>query len=370
MNKYLLPNLLAFFFVVTHPIITLAQNSTCDDAAIIEVGTYEVTEFVGNGAVFQGATAAVWYRFEPTNDGVFTVSSCEGGGDTRLVIMLLDNCENTNNLQIINSAEDNCPDGQGGNTASTIAVAGSAGFSYVIYWDNGQSNDGFTWTLTFDRVENSSEGATCETAIPINTGIHQVDSLTGIGAVFTDAVSAKWYQFKPEVTNVLTVNACESEVNTRLFVFEQGCLTSQIIAQDDNGCGASGASILEAEIIVDSGQVYYIYWDDHWAKSGFNFQLGLEELPSTVNEPTWAKHIAIYPNPADNYLFIDYDFIVGKNIRMTIYNGLGQILTRENWASFQRGKVAIPLSDYEAGIYFLNLNVNGEQLTRQFMIQE
>jgi len=370
MNKYLLTHLFTLLFVFTIPMLSLAQNSTCNNATIIEVGTYEVADFTeAGGAVFQGATAAAWYRFEPTSDGVFTVSSCEGGGDTRLVIMLLDDCENTANLQIINSAEDNCSDGKGGNTASRLDVAGSAGFSYVIYWDNGQSDDGFMWNLTFESIANPSEGATCETAIPINTGTHQVDSLTGIGAAFSDAVSAKWYQFKPTATNVLAISACESEVNTRLFVFEQGCQTSQIIGQNDNGCGGSGASILEDEIIVDSGRVYYIYWDDNGSKEGFNFQLDLEELPSNISTPIWAKNIAIYPNPAANRLFIDYDFKQPKKLLGTIYNNLGQLVIREYWTSFNAGKIEILVNNLQDGIYFLHLNADGGQLTRPFMVQ-
>ncbi|GEM_PF-3634152 len=368
MYKQLITNLLFFLSVVSFPCISVAQNSTCDSALIVEEGNYEVANFVGNGAVFQGATAAVWYRFEPITDGVFTVSSCDGGGDTRLVILLLDNCNNVDNLQIINSVEDNCADGKGGNSASTLEVAAIAGVSYVIYWDNGQSEDSFTWQLSFKSVENSGEGATCETAIPITTGVHQVDSLTGIGAAFSDAVSAKWYQFIPAQNNLLAIDACESEVNTRLFVFEEGCEFSQIIGQDDDGCGVNGASLLGDDIIVDSGRVYYIYWDDHWSKSGFNFQLDLADIPSAIEAPVWATNISVYPNPADSRLFIDYDFIKNRNIKMTIYNGLGQAILKENWTTFFNGKVEISLSNYSEGIYFLNLSTNDGQLTRQFVI--
>ncbi|MFK7982769.1 MAG: T9SS type A sorting domain-containing protein [Saprospiraceae bacterium] len=370
MNKSLLTNLLVLFVILINPFIFFAQNSTCATAMVIVEGSYEVDSFLDDGAVFQGATAAVWYRFEPITDGVFTVSSCEGGGDTRLVIMFLDDCANVDNLQIINSAEDNCADGKGGTTASSLAVAAKAGFSYVIYWDNGQSNDSFTWNLTFESVGNSSEGATCASAIPIDIGTHQVDSLTGIGAIFSDAVSAKWYQFTPTVTNVLAINACESGVDTRLFVFESGCETSQIIGQDDNSCGVNGGSILETEVIVDSGQVYYIYWDDHGAKNGFDFQLGLEELPSAIAEPSWAEQINIYPNPATDFLFVAYDFVEAKNIEMTIYNGIGQLINKEEWASFQKGKMSIFLDDFPTGLYFLNLNANGTQMTRQFVVQK
>lgn len=368
MNKHLLTSLLAALLILIFPFFSNGQNSSCDSAMLVVTGTYEVTDFVGNGAVFQGATAAVWYRFEPTTDGVFTVSSCNGGGDTRLVIMFLDDCNNPSNLQIINSAEDNCTDGNGGNTASTIEVTATAGFSYVIYWDNGQSNDGFTWELTFETVENSGEGATCETAISITNGIHQVDSLTGIGAAFSDAVSAKWYAYTPEINHVLKLNSCESEVNTRLFIFENTCEISQIIAQNDDGCGASGASILQEEIIVDSGQVYYIYWDDHWSKEGFIFELAIEDIPVAIDDPIWAKEFIIYPNPVNNILSAKYDFIKETDVKVTIYNNIGQTVLQENWQSFNHGIVPIFVNELPVGVYFLNLLTDNGQLTRSFVV--
>ena len=368
MNKYLPVNLLAVLLLLFTAFIGNSQNSICDSALVIPIGTYEVTNFTGNGAVFAGATSAVWYRFEPTVDGVFTVSSCDGGGDTRLVLMLLDDCANISTLQIINSAEDNCADGKGGNTASSIEAVAISGVSYVIYWDNGQSNDGFTWQLTFESEENAVEGATCETAIPITAGAHQVDSLIGIGATFLDAVSAKWYQYIPETSHLLKINSCESEVNTRLFVFENGCGTSQIIAQNDDGCGVNGASRLEEEIIVDSGQIYYIYWDDHWSKKGFNFQLIIEDIPVAVDDPVWAKEFIIYPNPVSNVLSAKYDLIKETDVKMTIYNSIGQAVLQKNWQSFNHGIVSIPINELPEGVYFLNLLANEGQLTRSFLI--
>ena len=368
MNKHLPTSILAALLIFIFPLIGNGQHSTCDSAKLVVEGTYEVASFSGNGAVFQGATAATWYRFEPTTDGVFTVNSCDGGGDTRLVIMFLDDCTNPSNLQIINSAEDNCVDGNGGNTASTIEVAATAGFSYVIYWDNGQSDDSFTWQLEFEAVENSAEGATCEKAISITNGIYQVDSLIGTGAAFSDAVSAKWYEYTPVTSHVLAINSCESEVNTRLFIFEGGCEISQIVAQDDDGCGASGASILQEEIIVDSSQVYYLYWDDHWSKAGFNFELAIEDFPVAIHNPVWAREFTIFPNPVNNILSAKYDFIKESDVKMTIFNSMGQAVLQENWQSFRKGSIPIPINELPEGVYFLNVLTDDSQLTRSFVV--
>ena len=343
------------------------QNSTCSDALIVAEGEYVIENFSGSGAIFQGATAAVWYRFEPTEKGVFTVSSCNGGGDSRLVLMLLDDCSKTDEFQIINSADDNCEYGNGGEKASFIESVAVPGFSYVIYWDNGQSEDGFTWNLTFVSDEEVAAGSTCESAQDISIGTHQVEELAGTGTAFTDAVGAQWYTFTSDMDGVLNISACESEVNTRLFVFEGTCESPQIVAQNDDGCRESGASELDDTAIIEKDKKYFIYWDDHWSKEGFSFNLNVSDIPSSIHEPAWGKGIDLYPNPVDEKLFIDYAFEENLDLTVSIYNNLGQELLVEKWRAFKNGQVEINVTDYAHGVYFLKLSTANEQITRQFV---
>ncbi len=368
MYKHPLSHLLACLFIFFIPNFSSANN-TCADAILVEPDTYEVEAFTGDGAVFQGATAAVWYRYEPTERGVFTVSSCGGGGDTRLVIMLLDDCSAAAGLQIINSAEDNCEDGNGGMTASTADVVAVPGFSFVIYWDNGQSEDGFTWTLTFEAEGTTPAGAACETAEFITDGDHQVDTLTGTGAAFLDAVSAQWYAYTPAFDGTLFVNSCASGVDTRLFIWEGICGALQILAQDDNGCDNSNASSLEAQsTIVAAGETYLIYWDDHGSNEGFSFTVFLDPLRTSTQEPKWANSLKLYPNPVDKQLFVDYEFGLPTDLQLTIFNQLGQQLLTENWRQFQKGSIDVPTDNLPNGLYFLNLTTNKEQVTRTFYV--
>ena len=354
--------LLSFLFL--KPVF--ANNSTCSEALIVGEGTYEVKEFSGDGAIFQGATSAVWYRYESVEKGVFTVSSCSGGGDTRLVIMLMEDCANQSDLQIINSEEDNCPDGKGGNTASTIEVVAVPNISYLIYWDNGQSDDAFAWNLTFEPETSQLAGSNCQSAQIIEEGIHTVDALSGIGAAFSDAVSARWYVFLPQKVGDLFINACESEVNTRLFVWEGVCGVNEILGQDDDGCGESGASRLN-NIKVEEGKSYYIYWDDHHSAEGFNFSIEVKDSTVAIHEPVWAKTIDIFPNPANHSVFINYNFQTTKDLQLTIYNYLGQPLIKEQLLSFNKGQLEIPISHFSTGTYFLKLESGFEIFTKKII---
>lgn len=366
MNKPLIISRLAFLLYL-FPIFMFGQNSTCSDALTVGEGEYIIEQFSGEGALFQGATAAAWYRFEPTAKGVFTVSSCNGGGDSRLVLMLLDDCSKPNEFQIINSADDNCTDGNGGEKASIIESVAVPGFSYVIYWDNGQSEDGFTWNLTFISDEDVAAGSTCESAEEISIGTHEVGEIKGTGTAFSDAVGAKWYTFTSDMDGVLNISACESDVNTRLFVFEGTCENPQIVAQNDDGCRESGASELDDTAIIEKDKKYFIYWDDHWSKDGFSFDLNVSDIPSNIQEPAWAKGIQLYPNPVAEQLFVEYAFDEHQDLRVSIFNNLGQQLLVENWTAFKNGQVEINVSGYAKGVYFLKLSTEKEQVTRQFV---
>lgn len=366
MNKPLIIKRLAFLFLF-FPIALFCQNATCADALLVGEGEYVIENFSGEGAIFQGATAAVWYKYEPTEKGVFTVSSCGGGGDSRLVLMFLEDCSKSDEFQIINSAEDNCVDGKGGETASTIESVAIPGFSYIIYWDNGQSEDGFSWNLTFTSDTQNQTGSTCETASEIEKGTHEVSELIGTGTAFSDAVSAKWYEFTPEMDGVLAVSSCASAVNTRLFIFEGTCDAPQILAQNDDGCGSSGASVLDDTAIVEKDKPYFIYWDDHNSKEGFTFELNVADIPSILTEPIWAKSIHLYPNPVATQLFIEYDFGQYLDLKISIYNSLGQQLLTENWTSFQKGTVDIAVNHLPKGRYFLAFTTGNERVVRQFV---
>lgn len=369
MYKHLLNSIFACLFIIAFPIFSNADNTSCAEAILIEEGTYEVTAFTGDGAVFDGATAAVWYRYEPTERGVFTVSSCDGGGNTRLVVMLLDDCSAITNLQIINSVEDNCADGNGGMTASTLDVVAVPGFSFVIYWDNGQSEDGFTWNLTFEPETITPPGAACETAEMITDGDHEIDTLIGTGAAFLDAVSAKWYSYTPEFDGILWINSCSSNVDTRLFIWEGICGELQIFSQDDNSCNGSNGSSLDFSFpIVEGGKTYLIYWDDHGSNEGFTFNLFLGPLPLATREPDWAKDLNLYPNPVDNQLFINYEFDEATDLQLTIFNNLGQQLLIENWQSFQKGRLDLPTDHLSEGLYIMNLKTANAQVSRTFVV--
>ena len=132
----------------------------------------------------------------------------------------------------------------------------------------------------FSNVVIADDATTCQDAIEISTGTHTVDSLTGNGAIFGGASSAKWYYFIPTMDGVLKVNSCGGGVDTRLFILTGCTMSDAVIGSDDdcaNGNGRNSASTIE--IIVSKDIKYYVYWDNPWSSDGFDFTLALEPLP-------------------------------------------------------------------------------------------
>ena len=75
-----------------------------------------------------------------------------------------------------------------------------------------------------------------------------------------------------------------------------------------------------------------------------------------------ARHVAVYPNPADNYFTLD----VGEadNISITLFNYLGQTVKQE---LIGQGAYKVDVSDVKSGIYFIRI-ANGTQTTTKKLI--
>ena len=74
-------------FPVTIPPSNSDLQTTCATATNITApGTFTSGVLSGTGASQPGASAARWYKFTPSTNGMLQISSCSGGADTRLWI--------------------------------------------------------------------------------------------------------------------------------------------------------------------------------------------------------------------------------------------------------------------------------------------
>ena len=154
----------------------LAQGTDCSSATAVTPGSYTVVDLLDGalgaelncfGTAPAGDHNAAWYSFTPAENGVMTVSSCQGGADTRLSV----GTGACGALSCEASSDDVCPfevDGTGPSFASQVVdVPVIGGETYLIQWDNRWSSAGFNWTLDFTAAtEPDCEGVIGGPAVP------------------------------------------------------------------------------------------------------------------------------------------------------------------------------------------------------------
>lgn len=120
-----------------------AQGLTCATALPVTPGTFTASTLVGTPSQTT-ATAAGWYAFTPSSNGILNINSCGGGSDTRLWIW-------SGACGALTPVANN-DDFPGCISTGTSAYASKienvilmAGTTYYFEWDNVWEATGFTW---------------------------------------------------------------------------------------------------------------------------------------------------------------------------------------------------------------------------------
>jgi hypothetical protein len=260
----------------------------CAEALVVTPGVYnDVAIVVGSaGASQDDAADALWYSFTPTEGGTININSCFSdpvGIDSRLFVYT-DGCDT---LTPVADDDDGCDAPTTfGSTLSDIEV--NAGQEYLIEWDDRWGADAFDWELTFTPTPPT--GFSCATAVEVTPGVYNdVAIIVGsAGASQDDAADALWYSYTPAESGTININSCFSEpvgIDSRLFVYTDGCDTLTPVADDDDGCDAptTFGSVIDG-IEVTGGTEYLIEWDDRWGADAFDWELTFTAAPAPIVE--------------------------------------------------------------------------------------
>jgi hypothetical protein len=75
------------------------------------------------------------------------------------------------------------------------------------------------------------------------------------------------YVYSPEVSLCVDISLCGSGYDTKLWVYEDTCVESNVIACDDDGCDPGLQSVI-TDLILTGGHDYYIVVDGYGSSSG------------------------------------------------------------------------------------------------------
>lgn len=114
---------------------------------------------------------------------------------------------------------------------------------------------------------------------------------------------------------------------------------------------------------------YYAYDEDHYDQR-ISINVIFNKSGESVHESAAVRFGQAYPNPASSTVSFDYSLNVGDKASVTIYNLLGQEVTKQSVNSLQ-GRVSISVANLNDGIYFCNLFVNGCAVkTEKFVVKK
>jgi len=269
-----------------------SQNGgdTCADAVVAGPGIYSDAAIVpGTGGATQaGAADALWYSYTPAVDGLLSINSCASdpvGIDTRLYVYT-DGCDT---LTLVANDDDGCDAPTTfGSLIADLAVVGQQ--EYLIQWDDRWGADAFDWELTGPDAYVPPTGLNCGEAFTAVPGVYNDAAITpGSGsATQAGATDALWYSYTAEGNGTIGINSCASDpvgIDTRLYVYTDGCDTLTPVANDDDGCDAPTTfGSLIADVAVVSGQEYLIQWDDRWGADAFDWELTFTPAPLDPTE--------------------------------------------------------------------------------------
>ena len=198
--------------------------------------------------------------------------------------MYTDGCDT---LTALADDDDGCDAPNGfGSAVTDVEVVG--GQEYLIEWDDRWGADQFDWELTFTPAPGSS----CATALVAVPGVYNDVAITvgsgGANNPDANTADALWYVYTAEADGTININSCISDpvaIDTRLWVYTDGCDTLTAVAGDDDGCDApNGFGSIVTDVAVVGGQEYLIEWDDRWGADAFDWELTFTPAPAPVVE--------------------------------------------------------------------------------------
>lgn len=86
-------------------------------------------------------------------------------------------------------------------------------------------------------------------------------------------------------------------------------------------------------------------------------------------EESGVKVSKVYPNPASEFAYIDYQINESIKAKVTIRNLLGRVMG-EYELSKQDSQIKINTSEFESGVYFYTLSLGGKSVKAKKLIVE
>jgi hypothetical protein len=123
----------------------------------------------------------------------------------------------------------------------------------------------------------------------------------------------------------------------------------------------------------DTDNYYYFFYD--WNVHTPEFACPSPRTEGTVTivgieELEVATNISLFPNPAESTVNLSFDMLTGDDVKVTLYNSLGQPvrIIQYNDVTVGNNQRQIDVQELSAGLYQVNFEVNNKSVSRTLAI--
>ena len=91
---------------------------------------------------------------------------------------------------------------------------------------------------------------------------------------------------------------------------------------------------------------------------------GIKTIESQVD-------LAVYPNPSAGVVNVSFNLTEKQNVAVNVVDMLGRTVETIPAAQYASGETVLTIGNktYQAGVYFVNININGQQISKKIIME-
>jgi hypothetical protein len=168
-------------------------------------------------------------------------------------------------------------------------------------------------------------------------------------------------------------------VNEFVALPATGCYTFVIVDAYGDGLHSSQWGGTDGTVSVTTlngqGNVFSTVWnyDGSTDFSVAEAAINATTLEVGVNEVAMTEEVlSAYPNPTNNQTNVNFMITAASEVKMSVINMLGDVVMNNNFGTLAAGNYneVVNFSNMPAGLYLVNLNVNGKVSTLRLTVSK
>ena len=94
-----------------------------------------------------------------------------------------------------------------------------------------------------------------------------------------------------------------------------------------------------------------------------------DSIPLATFSPEFDAALQMYPNPAQNWTQLDYNFNTVTDLTLRLTNVTGQLLKTEQIKGAANGRYRLDLEEVPSGVYFLQISDENNRMTKRLIVE-